>query len=134
MEHPDHTTTTKSGQQTVPPLTVADSAGKGKTSEAPLTTTTSHMVKTWYSSLSPLTPGHDLAQCNRHSSLSECVFLYSSFVLFCVRFRMAVGDQLVKRVFREEFPYFKYCRTKSKSSLLFLFPKVNIARKSFTHC
>jgi len=35
MEPPDHTTTTKSGQQTVPPLTVADSAGKGKTSEAP---------------------------------------------------------------------------------------------------
>jgi hypothetical protein len=32
MEPPDHTTTTKSGQQTVPPLTVADSAGKGKTS------------------------------------------------------------------------------------------------------
>jgi len=35
MEPPDHTTTTKSGQQTVPPLTVADSAGKGNTSEAP---------------------------------------------------------------------------------------------------
>jgi hypothetical protein len=35
MEPPDHTTMTKSGQQTVPPLTVADSAGKGKTSEAP---------------------------------------------------------------------------------------------------
>ena len=32
---PDHTTTTKSGQQTVPPLTGADSAGKSKTSEAP---------------------------------------------------------------------------------------------------
>jgi hypothetical protein len=35
MEPPDHTTMTKSGRQTVPPLTVADSAGKGKTSEAP---------------------------------------------------------------------------------------------------
>jgi len=35
MEPPDHTTTTKSGQQTAPPLTVAASAGKGKTSEAP---------------------------------------------------------------------------------------------------
>ncbi len=32
---PDHTTMTKSGQQTAPPLTVADFAGKGKTSEAP---------------------------------------------------------------------------------------------------
>ena len=51
------------------------------------------------------------------SRLSECVFLYSSFVLFCVRFRMAVGDQLANRVFREGFPYFKYCRTKSESSL-----------------
>jgi len=35
MEPPDHTTMTKSGQQTVPPLMVADSAGKGKASEAP---------------------------------------------------------------------------------------------------
>jgi len=26
------------------------------------------IVKTWYLSLSPLTPGHDLAQCYRHSS------------------------------------------------------------------
>jgi len=35
MEPPDHTTMTKSGQQTVPPLMVADSTGKGNTSEAP---------------------------------------------------------------------------------------------------
>jgi len=34
MEPPDHITMTKSKQQTAPPLTVADSAGKGKTSEA----------------------------------------------------------------------------------------------------
>jgi hypothetical protein len=32
--------------------------------------------------------------------------------------RVAVGDSLVTRVFRERFPYFKYCRAKSKSSLL----------------
>jgi len=44
-------------------------------------------------------------------------FLYSSFVLCCVRFRMAVGNQLVNRVFREGFPYFKYCRTMSEGSL-----------------
>ena len=35
MEPPNHTTMKKSGQQTVPLLTGADSAGKGKTSEAP---------------------------------------------------------------------------------------------------
>jgi len=34
--------------------------------------------------------------------VSECVFLYSSFVLFCVRFRMAVGDQLAFRVLVEK--------------------------------
>ena len=43
MEPPDHTTMTKSGRQTVPPLTVADSAGKGKTSEAP-----PPPLKAWY--------------------------------------------------------------------------------------
>jgi hypothetical protein len=35
MEPPDHITMKKSEQQTAPPLTVADSAGEGKTSEAP---------------------------------------------------------------------------------------------------
>jgi hypothetical protein len=49
--------------------------------------------------------------------VTECVFLYSSFVWFCVWSRLAVGDHVTIRVFREGFPYFKYCRTKSKSSL-----------------
>ena len=48
--------------------------------------------------------------------MSECVFLYSSFVRLCVRFRRVVGNQLAIMVFREGFPYYKYCRTKSKSS------------------
>jgi len=34
--------------------------------------------------------------------MSECVFLYSSFVLFCVQFRIAVGDQLANRDFVEK--------------------------------
>ena len=62
--------------------------------------------------------------------MSECVFLYSSFVLFCVRFRMAVGDQLANRVFREGFPFLNTVEVRAKAH----FPKVNIARKSFTHC
>ena len=49
--------------------------------------------------------------------VAECGFLYSSFVRLCVRFRMAFGNQLAMRVFREGFPYFKYYRTESKSSL-----------------
>ncbi len=55
--------------------------------------------------------------------MPECVFLYSSFVRLCVLFRMAVGDQLAIRVFREGFPYFKYCKNKGESSLLLLFSK-----------
>ena len=61
--------------------------------------------------------------------LSECVFLYSSFVLFCVRFRMAIGDQLANRVFWEGFPFFNIVELRVKAHFL----KVNIARKSFTH-
>ena len=34
--------------------------------------------------------------------VSECVFLYSSFVQLCVQFRMAVGNQLANRVFVEK--------------------------------
>ena len=64
--------------------------------------------------------------------VSECVFLYSNFVRLCVRFMMVVADQLGIRVFLwEGFPFFKKCRTKRESSL---FPKINITRKSFTHC
>ena len=32
--------------------------------------------------------------------------------------RVAVGNSLAIRVFQERFPFFKYCRAKSKSSLL----------------
>jgi hypothetical protein len=32
--------------------------------------------------------------------------------------QVAVGDLLMIRVFRERFPYFKYCRAKNKNSLL----------------
>jgi len=63
--------------------------------------------------------------------VSDYVFLYSSFILLCVRFRMAIGNQLTNRVFREGFPFFKYIvELRAKAH----FPKVNIARKSFTHC
>ncbi len=47
-----------------------------------------------------------------------------------VRFRMAVGDQLANRVFREGFPFLNIVEIKAKAHFL----KDKIARKSFTHC
>ena len=41
--------------------------------------------------------------------MTECVFLYSSFVWFCVRSRLAVGNHVSIRIFQDGFPYFKYC-------------------------
>jgi len=49
---------------------------------------------------------------------TEFIFLYSSFVLLCVRFRMAVGNQLAIRVFAEKgLQIFVVARSMSKSSL-----------------
>jgi hypothetical protein len=57
----------------------------------------------------------------RRKRMAGCVYLHSCCVRFCVQFRITVGDQLEIRVFQEGFfPYFKYCRTESESSL-FLF-------------
>jgi len=50
-----------------------------------------------------------IAAATAGGSMTECVFLYSSVVQFCVQFKMADGNQLAIRVFREGFPYFKYC-------------------------
>jgi len=48
--------------------------------------------------------------------VSECVFLYSSFVLLCiVWFRMAVVDCLLIRVFWARFPYLNIVELRAKA-------------------